>query len=172
MIIKKYQQVESTSAIAKQVEYRPWTIIWAEEQTIGHGQTNHSWFSPKGGLYFSIILPKSNINDLQTLTILAAFITAKVIKDNFPIEPFIKLPNDIFINQKKVGGILTENVISQNTQFSVMGIGLDTNIIQYPKDLENIATSLKIEIGQDVDNEKIMKKIVQGIKKQLKSISD
>jgi len=110
---------------------------------------------------------------LQTLTILASFVVAKIIKENFKVEPFIKLPNDIFVNQKKIGGILTENIIvGENVKFSIMGIGLDTNIEKYPKELENIATSLKIETGKQINNEKILKKIVQEIKNQLKIISE
>ena len=172
MLLKKYESVNSTSTVAKKMNYEPWTVIWAEEQTSGRGQKINTWFSPKGGLYFSIILPKNTIEDLQTLTILASLVTAKIIKENFEVEPFIKLPNDIFINQKKVGGILTENIIGQNVKFSIMGIGLDTNIEKFPKELENIATSLKIETGKQVDNEKILKQIVQGIKNQLKIISE
>jgi len=172
MLLKKYKSVSSTNIIAKKMDYEPWTVIWSEEQTLGHGQKTNSWFSPKGGLYFSVILPKSTIEDLQTLTILASFIVAKIIKENFKIEPFIKLPNDIFINQKKIGGILTENIIGEDVKFSIMGIGLDTNIEKFPKELENIATSLKIEVGKKIDNEKILKQIVQGIKNQLKIISE
>ena len=172
MLLKKYKSVSSTSTVAKKMDYEPWTVIWAEEQTSGRGQKSNTWFSPKGGLYFSIVLPKSTIEDLQTLTILASFVTAKIIKENFKVEPFIKLPNDIFINQKKVGGILTENIIGQDVKFSIMGIGLDTNIEKFPKELENIATSLKIETGKQVDNEKILRQIVQEIKNQLKIISE
>jgi len=171
IILKKYKSVGSTSAIAKKTNYKPWTVIWSEEQTSGHGQKTNYWFSPKGGLYFSIILPKSTIEDLQTLTILASFVVSKVIKDNFKIEPFIKLPNDIFVNQKKISGILTENIIGDDIKFSIMGIGIDTNIEKYPKDLENIATSLKIETGKEINNEQILKEVVRGIKNQLKIIS-
>ena len=53
-----------------------------------------------------------------------------------------------------------------------MGIGLNTNIARFPKDLENTATSLKIELGKEVDNEKILKEIIEGLKEQLKVISE
>ena len=171
MKIIKHKKVNSTSALAKELKLEPWTVIWAEEQSSGYGRKKDYWFSPKGGLYFSVILPKSNIEDLQTLTILAAFITAKTIKDTFKIEPFIKLPNDVYLNQKKIAGVLTENVMSGDIKFSVMGIGLNTNIDKFPKDLENTATSLKIELNKDIDNEDILRKIIKGLKEQLKSIS-
>lgn len=172
MEIKKYQQLSSTNSKAKETPHQPWGVIWAEKQTAGRGRKENSWFSPQGGLYFSIQLPRSTIEDLQTLTILAAFIVAKVIKENFSLEPFIKLPNDVYLRQKKIAGILTENVIGQDIKFSVMGIGLNTNIEDFPPELENNATSLKIESGQTIDNEKMIKDIVQELKKQLKTISE
>jgi BirA family biotin operon repressor/biotin-[acetyl-CoA-carboxylase] ligase len=88
------------------------------------------------------------------------------------LEPFIKLPNDLWLNGKKVAGILTENIVGKDVKLSVMGIGLNTNIEKFPKDLENIATSLKIELAKKVDNEKILKEIIKGLKEQLAIISD
>ena len=175
MIIKIYKSLESTNLKAKELAKEgasPWTIVVAEEQTGGYGQKKTDWSSPKGGLYFSAILPKSNIDDLQTLTILAAFICAKTIKESFNLEPFIKLPNDVWINGKKVAGILTENIVGKNVKLSVMGIGLNTNIEKLPKGLENIATSLKIELGKEVDNQKILGQIIEGLKEQLRTISE
>lgn len=174
MKIKHYKSLISTQDLAKKIGERkkPWTVILTDEQTGGRGKEKRGWHSPKGGLYFSIILPKSKIEDLQTLTILAAFIVAKVIKENFNLEPFIKLPNDVWVQGKKIGGILTENVIGKEVKFSVMGIGLNTNIEKFPENLENIATSLKIELGKEIDNEKILKEIVKELKEQLKTISE
>lgn len=149
-----------------------WTVVLAEKQTTGYGRKKNPWFSPKGGLYFSVILPKSNLDDLQTITILGGFIVAKVIKDNFNLEPFIKLPNDVWINQKKAAGVLTENVVGRDIKSSVIGIGLNTNIKKFPKELENTATSLKIELGKEVDNKKILEQIIKGLKEQLKTISE
>jgi len=175
MIIKSYKTIKSTSLVAKKLVKKgtkPWTIVLAKEQTSGYGRKKTFWFSPKGGLYFSIILPKSNIEDLQTLTILAAFSIGKIIKESFSLEPFIKLPNDLYINQKKFCGILTENVIlGKEVKSSVMGIGLNTNIEKFPDELKEKVTSLKIELGRKVDNEKVLKQILKGVKEQLKIIS-
>lgn len=175
MKILNFKTLPSTNEKAKALSRKkiaPWLVLMAEKQTAGYGKEKASWFSPKGGLYFSIILPKSKIEDLQTLTILAAFIVAKVIKENFNLEPFIKLPNDVWINGKKVCGILTENVIGKEVRSSVIGIGLNTNIDKFPKELANTATSLKIELGKEVNNEKILNQIVKGLKEQLKIISE
>ncbi len=192
MEIKRFSQLKSTNSKAKELASKgaePWTVVVSEKQTAGYGRKKSGWFSPKGGLYFSVILPKSQIEDLQTITILAAFIVAKVIKERFSLEPFIKLPNDIWVNGKKIAGILTENIIvgrmlnisggvppaiGSEVKLSVMGIGLNTNIDigKFKKELANIATSLRMETGKETDNEQIMTQIVQGLKEQLKSISE
>jgi biotin-[acetyl-CoA-carboxylase] ligase BirA-like protein len=172
MRIEKYKKVTSTNILAKEKEHEPWLVIWAEEQTAGHGRKKDFWFSPKGGLYFSVILPKSTMEDIQTLTILASFVVAKVIKENFGLEPFIKLPNDVYVNHKKIAGILTEAVVGSEVRFSIMGIGLNTNINGFPKKLENTATSLKIELREKVDNKTIINQIVEELKNQLKIISE
>lgn len=173
MEIKKYKTIASTNIVAKELANteNPWTVIVAESQDSGHGTRGASWFSPKGGLYFSVILPKGNLDDLQTLTLLAAFTVSKVIKDKFNLEPMIKLPNDVFVNGKKVCGILTDNVIGDNVKASVIGIGLNTNIRKFDDDLKGIATSLIIELGKEVDNEMLLKEIVLGLEKQFKIIS-
>jgi BirA family biotin operon repressor/biotin-[acetyl-CoA-carboxylase] ligase len=172
MKIRKYKEVLSTNVLAKDKKYPAWTVLLAEKQTSGYGRKKDYWFSPKGGLYFSVILPKSTIEDLQTLTILAAFIVAKTIKDTFGVEPFIKLPNDVYLNGRKIAGILTENVVGQNVKFSIMGIGLNTNIEKFPKELKNTATSLSKELKKNINNEKLLKQIVKGLKEQLKTISE
>ena len=174
MEIIKFEKIDSTQIFAKNLKTpEPWLVVLAKEQTIGRGRERDFWYSPKGGLYFSVILPKSNIEDLQTLTIIAAFIIGKYIKEKFNLEPFIKLPNDVYLNGKKVAGVITENVIEvKEVKFSAMGIGLNTNIARFPKDLENTATSLKIELGKEVDNEKILKEIIERTKEQLKVIGE
>jgi len=171
MKIIRYKKISSTSELAKELKLEAWTVILADEQTSGYGRKGREWFSPKGGLYFTIVLPRIGIDDLQILTFLAAFSIGKIIKEKFNLEPFIKLPNDIYINQKKICGILTENVIGKNVKLSIMGIGLNTNIEEFPRDLNDVATSLKVETGKKVNHNEILKKIITEIKQNLRTIT-
>jgi len=166
----EFEKIDSTNNEAKKGTYVPWSVLVAKEQTQGHGKIGEKWFSPVGGLYFSIVLPKTNINDLQTITILAAFCVAKIIKQEYNLEPLIKLPNDVLINNKKVCGILTENIIDKEIKLSVIGIGLNTNIEKFSEELKDIATSIKIETNKEVNNKNIMEKIVLELEDQFKSI--
>lgn len=175
MQTERFKSISSTNKKAKELidsGALPWTVVVAEEQENGYGRKGEAWYSPQGGLYFSIVLPNGEIDDLQTITILAAFIVAKTIKEDFNVEPLIKLPNDILLNGKKICGILTENIIGAEVKSSVIGIGIDTNISSFPSEIESIATSLKIEIGREINNEDLMEKIIIGLKNQFKTISE
>jgi len=170
--IMPFDILDSTSAKAKEISAaaEPWTVVVAKEQRGGYGRKGGAWFSPAGGLYFSVVLPKSNVDDLQILTILAAFCVAKTIKDNYSVEPFVKLPNDVYLNGKKICGILTENIISGEVKSSVIGIGVNTNIDAFSADLAN-PTSLKIELGQTIDNNFILVHIISQLQQIFKAIS-
>lgn len=165
MNIKYFESITSTNEVARDIN-KPWTVIVAREQMGGHGKGDAHWYSPEGGLYFSIILPKTDLKKLETVTILTAFIISKIIKEQFNIEPFIKLPNDIYINNKKVCGILTQNVVQKEVKHSVIGIGLNTNIDKFPSELN--ATSLKLETKKEIDNESILNLVIKELKKQFK----
>ena len=175
MQIEKFKSISSTNKKAKEMSnlgFVPWTVVVSEVQENGYGRKGEAWYSPLGGLYFSIILPHGKIEDLQTITILAAFIVAKVIKESFNIEPLIKLPNDVLLNGKKICGILTENVIGSDVKLSVIGIGINTNIESFPVELKDIANSLKMELGREVDNKELLEKIITELKNQFKTISE
>jgi BirA family biotin operon repressor/biotin-[acetyl-CoA-carboxylase] ligase len=171
--IKYFDELESTQETAKELTASgilPWTVIVTKKQVKGHGKDKSAWYSPDGGLYFSVVLPKSSFEDLQTITILAAFIVSKTIKDELGLEPMIKLPNDVLINGKKVCGILTQNVILGNSiNSSVIGIGLNTNTKEFPEYLN--ATSLTLLSGKQIDNDYFLKQILIGLKKQLEIIN-
>lgn len=172
--IIEFDSLDSTNAKAKELAAggaKPWTVILAEKQSNGYGRKGEVWYSPAGGLYFSVILPKSNLDDLQLMTIFAAVAVGQIIKNNFDLEPFIKLPNDIYINNKKTCGILTENVIDSRIKLSVMGVGLNTNIKIFPPELINSAVSLKLILGYDVDNKAILRQIIAELQKIFKLIS-
>ncbi|MFA6252188.1 MAG: biotin--[acetyl-CoA-carboxylase] ligase [Candidatus Paceibacterota bacterium] len=163
----EFEELPSTNLEArKMIEQgcEPWTVVVAKKQGSGHGTRGKDWFSPEGGLYFSVILPPANIKDLQILTLLSAFAVASAIKEEFDLEPMIKLPNDVFVNGKKFCGILTENVIKGNDINSVIGIGIDTNIDYFPDELSRIATSVSNELGVAVDNDKIVEKVIENMR--------
>ncbi len=174
MRILKFKKLDSTQKKAKEIvqKMKPWTIILAEEQISGYGRKGNFWYSPRGGLYFSVILPKAKIEDLQIMTILSAFCVAKILKEDFQLEPFIKLPNDIYVRGKKICGILTENLIfGKEIRASIIGIGLNTNIEKFPENLKEKSTSLKIELKSEINNNKVLERIVKEMKNIFEKIA-
>jgi BirA family biotin operon repressor/biotin-[acetyl-CoA-carboxylase] ligase len=174
MKILEFEKLESTQKKAKEIakEAEPWTVVVAKEQTGGYGRKGNFWYSPKGGLYFSVILPRRKIENLQILTILTAFCVAKILNDEFEVKPLIKWPNDVLLNGKKICGILTENIIfGKEIKSSIIGIGLNTNIEDFPEDLKKVATSIKIELNKKVENNEILKKILNELRQILKIVN-
>jgi birA, biotin-[acetyl-CoA-carboxylase] ligase region len=172
--IVELEEAGSTNAEAKRLAgdgAGAWTAVTAKKQTGGYGRKGDSWASPEGGLYFSVILPKNNLADLQILTILAAFCVANAVKENFFVEPMIKLPNDVYLNGKKLAGILTENVVCGGVKSSVIGIGVNTNIENFGGGLEKIATSVKIETNGEVDNRALLEQIINQLHNIFREIS-
>ncbi|WP_373896154.1 biotin--[acetyl-CoA-carboxylase] ligase [Virgibacillus natechei] len=130
------------------------TVIIADEQTRGRGRMDREWHSAKNkGIWLSIILRPAILPYLAPqLTLLTATVMADVLYKHAYIQPSIKWPNDILINNKKAIGILTEMQAEQDQiQYIVIGIGMNVNqqMNELPQDLQAIATSLQIETNKD-----------------------
>ena len=166
MKLKFYKKVSSTNFLAKTVKPKIWTVIVAETQIKGRGKDRKAWFSPKGGLYITVVLPTKSPDWLPFLNLAGGLAVAESLQ-SFKLSPILKWPNDVLIRNKKVAGILSENIISTKTEFSIIGIGLNTNINKFPQELRGKATSLKLEF-REVDNQKLLSQIVNKLKKVLK----
>jgi len=140
-------------------------VVAAEEQTSGKGRLGRSWISPKGtGIWMSIVL-KPNISPMiaPRATLIGAAAVYAAIKD-MGISVGIKWPNDIVINGKKICGILTEmNAEIERVNYVIMGIGINVNMELFPDELKEKATSLKNEIGNEVDRKKLVANILNNL---------
>ncbi|HAJ57052.1 MAG TPA: biotin--[acetyl-CoA-carboxylase] ligase [Candidatus Omnitrophica bacterium] len=139
-------------------------IVVAETQTKGRGRLGRSWVSPKyKGIYVSLILrPNIPPSAAPLLTLLAGVSVCEAIKDFTGLDAQIKWPNDIFIHNKKAGGILTElNAEMDATRFVSMGIGLNVN---HDKKIESLhATSLKEQKREDVSRVGLLQELLSRI---------
>ncbi len=130
--------------------------ITSDFQTNGRGQLNNVWHSsPHQNILFSFVVFPKKI-PLSEIFILNQWISISIItcleellkSENISGNLQIKWPNDIFLNNKKIGGILIENSISSNgIEQSIIGIGLNINELDFPANLK-LATSLKKEFLQ------------------------
>lgn len=140
------------------------TLILAEAQNKGRGRLGREWFSPKyKGIYLSLILrPKILPNSIPMLTLMTAVSICEAIKENLNLDARIKWPNDILINQKKLGGILTElNAETDLVHFVIVGAGINVN---NAKDtLVPGATSLKDEKKENINRIILLQEILRRI---------
>ncbi len=131
------------------------TVIVADRQTRGKGRLGRRWESPGGkNIYMSLIIrPELSPPDLTMLTVLAAVAGARAIQNTGDIPAKIKWPNDLMIDDKKLGGILTE-VRSDPDRISlaVIGIGINVNMrsADFPGGLRSIATSMRSAAGHAI----------------------
>ena len=159
--VSHYLNVNSTNEAAKKIatDTEDGRIVISEEQGVGHGRFGRAWTSPKGGIWVSIIL-KPEIEPIYgakvTQVAAAALITAL---QSFNVNALIKWPNDIYLNGKKLCGILTEMKCEMDRiNYLIVGVGINVNINleDYSKEVQNVATSLKIEENKCFDRAKIL----------------
>lgn len=178
MRIIKVSATHSTNSLA-----RDWynsnknsgaVAILAREQTAGRGQRGASWISNAGeNLTMSIVYPSPQveINDqflLSAAVGLAIIDALKLLKIN---NLQLKWPNDIMAANKKIGGILIENILSRGSiSASIIGIGLNVNQIEFPQ-LPR-AASLKGVTGKEFDLEMVFKLVVEEVIGSLDSIKE
>ena len=177
---KVYDSLISTNKTAKELAEngaKEGTVIVAKKQTGGRGRLGRSFYSPEGtGLYFSIILrpdfsPKQNL----LITPAAAVAVSTVIEALTDTKAQIKWVNDIFINGKKVCGILSEAKLNAKgtTEYVILGIGINLTTPKggFPKDIELVAGAL-FNAPQNGTANEIMVKTVTTFLNLYQSLTD
>ncbi|MGB9789771.1 biotin--[acetyl-CoA-carboxylase] ligase [Thermotoga caldifontis] len=146
------------------------TVVVADVQTAGRGRFNRLWHSPEGGLWFSILFkPRKRVRP-NFYTKLCAVSIVRALKRT-KIDAKLKWPNDVYVDGKKLAGILTETVFEEEQiRAVIVGIGLNVNN-EIPQELEKKATSLKILTGEEFEKLSIMTSILKQINKALKVYS-
>jgi BirA family transcriptional regulator, biotin operon repressor / biotin---[acetyl-CoA-carboxylase] ligase len=129
-----YPTLSSTNTRAKEMaaEAAPeGTLVIAEEQTAGRGRMGRRWLSPPGAnLLFSLLLrPPLKADRVFSLTMLFALSAIEALESCASVRAGIKWPNDLYVKQKKLGGILTEFSVSSGAlvEYVVLGLGLNVN---------------------------------------------
>ncbi len=161
--IAYYQRLESTNLESWELigenSASHGMIVITDNQTNGKGRSGNTWFmSPSKGLAMSIILIESiKMVDAQLIPLAAGVAMAKTLQ-NRGMNPKLKWPNDIIINNKKCGGILCESRVSNNLiNAMVVGVGLNVNETEndFPKEVRADASSVFINTGNTIQRELI-----------------
>jgi len=152
-IIHHFPLVESTNSIAFSLAEKgekEGAVIIADRQLKGEGRRGKDWFSPPGGLWFSLILrPCCPPEDTFIYPLMAAAAVVKTIKKIFSCPACISWPNDIVVREKKIGGTMCRiKVEREKVEFAILGVGVNLNVEKFPPSLQNLATSLLLETGR------------------------
>ena len=168
-----YDSLNSTSDMAKELAMKGasgGTVIAAVTQTGGRGRKDHTFFSPEGGLYMSVILDPEllAVTDSKAVTSFVGNAVVNAINELTGIEPYIEGINDLYVNGKKICGILIESgseFDSNTLQWIVAGIGInfDSDISIFPEDIKERASSLFDTGKATITKNMLIAKIIEKI---------
>lgn len=152
-----FKTLGSTNAVCVELAHKgatEGTVIIADEQTGGRGRLGRTWVSPPAkNLYMSILLtPPISPRDAAILTLMSGVACCIALRKLLLIPVYLKWPNDLIVNEKKMGGILSEiSADMDRVSYAVIGIGININldIEGLPLEVSQIATSIKREIGRE-----------------------
>ncbi len=159
--VEVFDVIDSTNTLAKKYASEgvlEGKVIVAKSQTAGRGRFQRSFYSPSDtGIYFSFILKPKDVNKISLITSIAAISICRSIKNNTDKNPAIKWVNDIFIDNKKVSGILTEATFSvENNEIESVIVGIGINIYSpinnFPSEIENTAGYILNNKKTDIRN--------------------
>lgn len=167
-----FEEIDSTNTKAKQLAEKgatSGTLVVANKQTGGKGRRGRSWESPADtGIFMTLILkPDMNPSRASMLTLVMALATVKACNEITASSCYIKWPNDIVLNGKKICGILTEMSAEMDyINHIVIGIGINANIDTFPEELNETATSIKKEFGEKVNRATLINRILIYFEKE------
>lgn len=140
--------------------------VFARRQTGGRGTKGRSFASPEGGIYISFIkhyrgLKAEKAYEVTEDISLSVALTLRA----FGVKAEIKWPNDVYVGKKKICGMLTQNEIKNGyVEKTLCGVGINVNN-DLPIELDGIATSLKKELGREVDLKSVLFTLVFNLEK-------
>ena len=148
------------------------TLIMADLQTHGKGTHGRKWYTDvANNIAFSFLIKLNcDVQKLDGLTTKIAEIIVQIMEQKYNIEIGIKKPNDLILNGKKLGGILTETkVIKGNAKCLVIGIGININQEDFPKEIIEIATSIKKETGKQISAKEFIAEFCNRFEKYIQN---
>ena len=163
MVLKHYKSVKSTMQTIKNLIKKNSSCFFvvADKQTQGIGRRGNKWHSPQGNIYLSLNLKTFNdIKDHYIFGLMTALSISETLDDLCKVSSKIKWPNDIYINGKKISGLITEIFKDNNSNFMIIGVGI--NFISSPK-ISNYPTTYIKQINKNLEKITIIKLFIKNI---------
>ena len=165
----KFESVTSTNDTAISLikeEQKEIGCVYANSQTKGRGTHGREWVSDRGNLFGSIFFPlKDNYPPFNEFFTISPIIISDVIEHFCKKQKInLKFPNDVFVNGKKICGILQELITSHNRKFLIIGIGV--NLVSNPNiKIKYQATNILIETNKKPEIKEILDLIIASYEK-------
>lgn len=151
------------------------TLVVAEEQTGGFGRLGRAWASPAGGIWASVILkPTLPIDSLPMIMMAASVAVARSIRRKYDLGALIKWPNDVYIGDKKVAGLILElSSEGEEVHYCLLGLGIDANVDlnELSPELRRMVTSISAELGREVDRASLLAMILREFESRYRILS-
>jgi BirA family biotin operon repressor/biotin-[acetyl-CoA-carboxylase] ligase len=168
-----YRSIGSTNDVARELAAQgapEGTLVIADEQTAGKGRLGRRWLAPSGtSLLISLLFrPDLAAHQAQRLTMICSLAVVEAIEAVAGLTAAIKWPNDIMVQGKKAGGILTElGATGERLDYAVVGLGLNVNLdfgtAETMEGLAATATSLSQELGREVSRLALLWRILENV---------
>ncbi len=166
-------QTDSTNRVAREEAVAgaaSGTVVWADSQVAGKGQYGRSFVSPAGGLYFSLILrPALSPDCLPFITLATGLACSDALARHFMVDVQLKWPNDLFLQGKKLGGILCETLFESHLSPAqaavIIGVGINCTggKADFPQELRPLVTTLGEEYCGAIDLAALLEILVAEI---------
>ncbi len=175
-----FQKTESTNDVVQKLSsqgHPEGLVVFAESQTAGRGRHARSWISPAGkGLWFTILLrPTLPMHSMPRVTVMTAVAVAQSLRRMTRLPLRIKWPNDILCQGKKLAGILIDlSANSGRIQSVAIGIGINVHLEEndFPVELREVATSLKLEAGRSFHRPSLCADLLSELERWSPSVND
>lgn len=157
------------------------TVVIADRQTAGRGRLARTWFSPGGtNIHCSLVLrcelPANRLSEwLSWLPLITALAAAEAIQSVTSVPVSLKWPNDLLLSDRKVGGVLCENVqASPSGPFQIIGIGINVNTRpeDFPAELRASATSLWNQTHTVVDRNRLIAQLLLELEQCIEELAE
>lgn len=157
-----FESIDSTNTYLKQnyKNLENFTFVSASNQTQGKGRNKRTWEGNENNLLFSLLIKDPKYFDyINSISIISAYSIIQVLEEYKINNLSIKWPNDIFVENKKICGILLEATTQNNIECVIVGVGINVNQTEFNFEAIHEPTSLKNILGKNIDIDELKNKI-------------
>lgn len=172
-----FSSIESTNSFAMreaEAGAPDGSMYFADEQTGGRGRGAHGWASaPGSGLYVSVVLrPRLAPADVLWLSLAAGLAAQAAVRRTVGLEADLRWPNDLLLGRRKFCGILTElNAEVTRVRHAVVGIGINVRQADFPEELRDLATSLRMETGREWPRQELLVALLESLDNEVAALT-